>query len=59
MINNDYFYKYMKYKNKYIKLKTLENNLKGGGKRYLKQETEDDPLLITPTGKSNTLELDT
>ena len=55
MENSDnYYFKYLKYKKKYIKLKNQE----GGGKRYLRGEnTENDPLVITPSGTANNINL--
>lgn len=51
-MDNHYYQKYLKYKSKYLEIKKdLEQN--GGGKRMLKQETESDPLLITPIGQPN------
>jgi hypothetical protein len=54
----NYYSKYLKYKKKYLELKNLElKNLivvqSGGGKRYLKQEIDKDPLILTPTGMPN------
>ena len=50
MENSDnYYFKYLKYKKKYIVMKL--KNQEGGGKRYLRGENlENDPLVITPLG---------
>ena len=49
----NYYSKYLKYKKKYLDLKKMINFQNGGGKRYLKQEIDKDPLILTPSGMPN------
>ena len=51
-LNKDYKYLYFKYKKKYLELKNIQSQL-GGGKRYLKQQIDRDPLILTPSGIPN------
>ena len=45
-VKKDYKYLYLKYKNKYLELKNIQSQ-SGGGKRYLKQQIDRDPLILT------------
>jgi len=49
----DYHLKYLKYKKKYLELQNMIASQSGGGKRYLKQEMDKDPLTLTPSGMPN------
>ena len=51
-LNRNYQYLYFKYKKKYLELKNIQSQL-GGGKRYLKQQIDRDPLILTPSGVPN------
>lgn len=56
-INADVFYqKYLKYKKKYLEIKSIyKNNQEGGDKRLLKNISEEDIVIANPIGSPNSM----